>query len=625
MPHARSAVQRRGGAVVRRLLGLLVSLAAVSFSVSAASAQDGWNPFRERDEALRRQRPLPPAPVEPGPGGPALPGETPRYREPWQQNPNAPPAAGATVERIELEPLAPIPGAPSLDEARSAQPGLPGQPALLPAPGRAPAPALRRLATGDPLARPELWRGLDMARLEPLIAALDIPPRAPSTNSLWRRLFLVDARAPEGARGPAHFPALQLEALYRSGLLEDMQARLPADEAVASDGLLTGFRIRHDLSAGDREAACGRVRDLLARRAALPKLLVGEAHVLSGYCAAADGNTKGAGLAADLAREAEVEAPLALQLLDHIGLGATGTKPKLTWPKRLLVLEYRLLELAGAVDPGQVLPSAEPALLVVLATDPKVEPRLALAAAEAAAGLQALAPETLAAAYGRVALPAQTDPLFRRAALFRQLVAEADPARRQTLARTLLEDARRSNLAFTLAQALAPLVALPDTALAAGDVQGLRSLASGPAAHWRAFADLADPFTPSLSEAALTALEEAAGRGRFTPEALHRLATVLDALDVNVPLPLWEAANRAPPSTTGHLPPTGVLPRLAEAAKRGEVGHTVLLVLQTLGPGGPAAAQPIALGDAIRALRRVGLDADARAVAIDALLPLWPR
>ena len=46
---------------------------------------------------------------------------------------------------------------------------------------------------------------------------------------------------------------------------------------------------------------------------------------------------------------------------------------------------------------------------------------------------------------------------------------------------------------------------------------------------------------------------------------LHRLVTVLDALDTQVPIPLWEAASRTPQPTDGHLPATGVLAELKVA------------------------------------------------------------
>ena len=42
--------------------------------------------------------------------------------------------------------------------------------------------------------------------------------------------------------------------------------------------------------------------------------------------------------------------------------------------------------------------------------------------------------------------------------------------------------------------------------------------------------------------------------------------------------------------------------------------------MRTLGPAGPEGANVLALGDAIRALKRIGLEADARRLALEALL-----
>ncbi len=77
-------------------------------------------------------------------------------------------------------------------------------------------------------------------------------------------------------------------------------------------------------------------------------------------------------------------------------------------------------------------------------------------------------------------------------------------------------------------------------------------------------------------EDSLTVLDETARRGRFGADTLHRLATVLDALDVNVPIPLWEAASRTPQPNAGHLPATGVLPELQDAAKQKQAARTIL-------------------------------------------------
>jgi hypothetical protein len=100
---------------------------------------------------------------------------------------------------------------------------------------------------------------------------------------------------------------------------------------------------------------------------------------------------------------------------------------------------------------------------------------------------------------------------------------------------------------------------------------------------------------------------------------------VLDALQIQVPIPLWDLASRTPQPATGHLPKTGVLSALAEAAKKQEFGHTVLLSMQALGPSGAEGAHIIALGDSIRALRTAGLDTDARKLALEALFMGWPR
>ena len=144
--------------------------------------------------------------------------------------------------------------------------------------------------------------------------------------------------------------------------------------------------------------------------------------------------------------------------------------------------------------------------------------------------------------------------------------------------------------------------------------------------HWRALIDIADPARAAASRGqSLTSVEELALSGRFSAEMLHRLATVLDALDYNVPIPLWEAASRTPQPNSGHLPATGVLPRLSDASKKREQGRTILLTMQTLGPSGAEGAHIIALGDSMRALKRVGFEPEARRLGLEALFAGWPR
>jgi hypothetical protein len=140
---------------------------------------------------------------------------------------------------------------------------------------------------------------------------------------------------------------------------------------------------------------------------------------------------------------------------------------------------------------------------------------------------------------------------------------------------------------------------------------------------WQLLLAASDPQGPR-AEAALAEGVELALKGGLPPPLLHRLVTVLDALDYDVPVPLWDEASKTPQPSDGDLPATGALTSLKQAAEAGEVGRTVLVAAAVLGPKGAKGAHLIALGDALRALKRVGLDAEARRLGFEALYAHWP-
>jgi hypothetical protein len=600
-----------------------LTLVAAVFSAASSQAQEAWNPFREKDEAARRTRrpaeqtqptlsPMdgvfhnnrgPQAPVPPAgqPGfGSAYPGSDapPAYaRTPPPQPGTAREASNASkIERLELE------------------------------------PALTTDGSGLPL---DAWRGLDVKAVEESFASLSMPPKSAALHALWQRLLSASADAPTGGQTQAHFDAVRLEALYRSGLIGAMSTRLEATSP--TDPIFQSFAVRRDLALGKREAACQTIKGLMGRRADLPKQVSGDLHLLAGYCAAVAGNAGGAGVAADLAREENVDAPVALAALD--ALAGHGKGP-LTPPKQVRVLDYRLLELLGPVEPEQVIDRAEPALVAALALQETAEPRLRIAAAEAAARLWAISAEQLTATY-RAATEGADDPALRRAELIRLIAAETAPPRKLQLMRTALDEAKQKGLYLPIARVLAPMLAQvapsPDLratvdtaieiALAAGDTRRARDFATSVGArHWLALIDIGEAgLSEESRERNLEALDDMVKRGRFSADLLHRLATVLDATDVNVPIPLWEAASRTPQPSMGYLPDTGVLAQLQDAAKKKDQARTILLSLRAFGPVGADGVHLIALGDTIRALRRAGLDRDARALGVEALLAQWPR
>ena len=68
-----------------------------------------------------------------------------------------------------------------------------------------------------------------------------------------------------------------------------------------------------------------------------------------------------------------------------------------------------------------------------------------------------------------------------------------------------------------------------------------------------------------------------------------------------------------------------MLSELKDASQKKQFGRTVLLAMRTIGPTTAAGANMIALGDAVRALKRAGLEAEAHQLAVEGLFDGWPR
>lgn len=497
----------------------------------------------------------------------------------------------------------------------------------------------------------ELWRGLDVTSLSRLIADIDIPPRSPALHRLWLRLVTSNVTPPGGGVTDQQFLALRLEIFYRSGLLQEAAQAFAT--APPGDPTLAILAARNEIGLGAQDRACEMAR-VGGAPALLPKPLKADAALISGFCAAVAGDAPGAGLAAELAREAGVGESPGLEALEAISMGA---KPQVAAGAALSLLDYRLIEAAGgAIDAAAVIKHAKASLLAGLTVDPQVAPGVKLLAAEAAANINAISPQQLADVYRAqpstdtvISDAAGTDTPQRRAALFIAVERERTPQKKVRLIRAFLDEAHRAGFYLTglrmMAAASDQVVSAPEigwyaetgieVALAAGNYDKAREWAAfgsspnGAAVqglnHWLALIDIADDRPAVNREADLVHVEEMAVRGRLDATLLHRLATVLDALEYNVPIPLWEAASRTPQPAGGYLPETGVLSELQDAAKKREFGRTVLLAMKTLGPNGAEGANMIALGDSIRALKRAGLETDARSLGFEALFAGWPR
>jgi len=504
------------------------------------------------------------------------------------------------------------------------------------------APVLSPDGSGLPY---ELWRGLTAAELGDFFATLDIPPRSPALFSLWRRLITSDVSG-GGTSADNAFRLRRIEALDRSGLAAEALAALAASETASSDPLVTLWLAKIEIGLGNRERGCEVAQGLRAAKATLPRPQQAEAAVIAGYCAAAADDMTAASLQAGLARELGVAGLAGPDLLDAV---SSDLKPSLPKGAKVTLLDYRIAELKGGLPSSIVLANATPSLLGVLARSPASPADLKLPAAEKAAALNVIEPVELAALY---ALPGASEDAgsLERAALFKRADAERTPLKKARLIRAFLDEQRRVGLYWQALQMMAkPVQALEpvpeigwftETAIEVNIAYGNFDLArkwaafgttlpqpqgGGNLEHWTALADIADPALATGRSAHLGSVEQMAASSRFDANVLHRLATVLDALDINVPIPLWELSGRAPQPAGGHLPDTGVLTALADAAKKKDFGRTVLLAMKALGSDGAEGAHIIALGDGIRALKRAGLEQEARRLALEGLFAGWPR
>lgn len=673
---------------------LALSAGFTIFEISGADAQQGWDVFSYRGGPPGKEAAPPPPPsYSPEPIPPPreqsrAPEPPPEQARPVQQSrpaeyapaeprpPEPRPAEPRPARSAEQRPyLAPMDGSVAPARPRPEQstrydegPRREGMPPprsssgieredLGPPPGAQSGPAQRAERSPMPAGAGsrlsgEIWGQLDAQTLQGLLASIDIPPRSPTMYGLWKQLIGAEEA---GHARDLQFAALRVEALTRSGLLDEAAHVLV--NTPGNDAVMTMLRARSAITLGDRENGCREAGTLTNRAREMPDILRAEALVVSGYCAAASGNTAAAALAADLAREAHRDKSVGVEVLDAIG---AGREVRLVSAARLTPTDFRLLELAGGVQSEMAVERGTPALLALLARLDGIDPGLRLAAAEAGAKQNAIGPSDLAAAYRAYSPQAgmaeaadieamASQQAARRAVLYRAIEAEAVPQKKARMIQAFLDEARRAGLYWPSLMLMAPLArglapgpqygwfaeTGAELALASGDYGNARAWSGaatsldrpvgGDHSHWQALADLADPQGSRSNGAGLATIERLAGSGRFDPVLLYRLTSLLDALNVDVPMPLWDMANRVPQPESGYLPETGVLTELQEVSKRRVAGHTVLLAMRVLGPNAADAVHLIALGDTIRALRRVGLEGEARRLALEALLPSWPR
>ena len=496
-----------------------------------------------------------------------------------------------------------------------------------------------------------LWQNTSRPVLEALLARLPVDNVSLVRRSLMRRLLLSAAEVPvEGGSGPGSLieaRARQLSAMGDVNGLNDLITAAPHDGQRSS--ALERLQMNARFLSGDNARACTQAMDLMEQSDGddLQKAMI--------FCQALAGEHDRAALGVSMMQEMGTEDATFFALVDALSQGKPAPLESLNQPTPLSLAMARATRSALPLD---VIEGGNLAVLRTVSISPNAPVELRLEAAERAESAGVLPTDSLRQLYASMeftdeerASPlttARTNNVPRtRALLYRTALTQTVPvAQAETIHRSLemaREIGRYTSGVRTFQPVLARLAATSELAWFAPEaIRAHLSLRDPDSARpWFALLENAARHDASLETARqglaplmrLTGFMEAeAGpaalddwwvsvqddEGAAARAAL--LYTVLEALGEPVPPSTWEGLLRFTASSEGVRPDPAVWVRIKTAAQEGRLGETVMLSLILLGDTPPAAVDPVVLQRVIIALRAVGLEVEARALAVEAVV-----
>ncbi|MBW7835190.1 MAG: hypothetical protein H3C28_00930 [Sphingomonadales bacterium] len=501
-----------------------------------------------------------------------------------------------------------------------------------------------------------LWRDTPPATVTTLLPNLPIAQGSPALHDLNRRLLLSAAPlTPQAGDAERTVIAARLRLLAARGDLGGLTALAGRVGRELEDDEMVRLKTTALLLGEDFEEACITASDQVGRTADAEWLK------LLAFCRALSGDRAGAALAIELLQETAVDDPTFYQLLNaRLQPSDALVKLKSLRSASPLVLAMALEQ--GAALPEDTLDDAAPLVLAKLAATPALAIEKRLQAARAVAELGGMPADRLREIYaaapfskldriGAALIAAELPPALADALLYQGIVAANNGAERARMvqAASLLAASQRAlpALAYLVADAVAEIAPTPETLPAAADITRLLLLAgrSQEAALWyaalRATASGGDgKATATLIDLwPLAIVGAAADAASFSPEILDlwrqnrqaldedarrqqelTLFTLLEALGYAVPEIAWAGLSGDAAARAEAPPSDPIWTGMIEAAAGGRVGETVLSAAIVCAKGGPAATPPLLMASVVRALKDVGLEADARRLAIEALV-----
>jgi hypothetical protein len=494
---------------------------------------------------------------------------------------------------------------------------------------------------------PDLWRGSDRTQVLRLLPRVPTGTRSPAARDLLRRLVLSPGAPPgrpesaTAARSTA-FLNTRIALLLALGDTDSLDRLLALVPQRFDDDAIERVRVQSRMLSGDISGACPAVRAAIAERPAVT--FWRQALVI---CQMAAGENDQAALSLDLLLEGgESEAFAALA-----EPASSGQTPRAAPTP----LDLALLQVTRQPLSRDFVERVGLDLLPSIARAPDVDPDLRLLAAERAVAAGALDPQVLAEIYGGFAFPPESlnnaitlAPSLpegtARALLFQVARAQSQPPIRAEVIKVALDLAAEGGQFLMAARLYAPLMAeiAPAAELLwfAGDA-GRVFFATGryeAGAAWSSVLRAAAPNSPEAARAAtrLWAFARLAGQTGGAGSTSEADADVLRAVAGGeapgratlyfaalqglgeLPSAAWIQLVSGNAVMPAMAPETALVYALDQASAAGRPGETVLLSLLLLGESGPGKSAPTALAEVLDALMAVGLEREARALALEA-------
>jgi hypothetical protein len=428
----------------------------------------------------------------------------------------------------------------------------------------------------------DLWKDASPGVVKEALPKLAAKPLSPATAGLARRVLATGANAPAGIGDDPELGATRAMALIALGEAKGADAVLDRVPGVAGSAPLSMAAAEAALITGADDKAC-KIGEALSVERGAPYWLR-----LRAFCQAIGDQHDAAQLTFTLAAQQTKDADYARlmnALLSGTPAGAANLKNG---------INYALSRKLGLdVSAPAVVAAASPALKAALKpadaappTDLTAAQASAVAALRGAKGLAAFTDAAKAALPAVAALARADAPLDDPVLLARAALAAGDPATAQAIRGKLTGDAPPAGATTTD-------LALLDATLAVAEGKKDGAILD----------DLVERGVQggAKSPAQPAALILAALGGVVGPEARAPFAT-------------FDPGKSAAPA--------GRLIVLDEAAAAGRQGEAAMLALSIAADAGPAGPGPVDRARLVRALVKAGLEADARAFAVEGLLAL---